>query len=61
MGRTWVIQWKHRAAGDRGSAVGTPDPQRVNGTARQLSGADIVLVVPLWELLPKIPGPRRSR
>ncbi|MFJ6614915.1 restriction endonuclease [Streptomyces sp. NPDC091289] len=95
MGRTWVIQCKHRAAGDGGSAVGTPDLQRVNGTARQLHGADIVLVVtngrfsarcaplaaqlqmhladrrtlaawasggqPLWELLPKIPGPRKSR
>ncbi|WP_434092273.1 restriction endonuclease [Streptomyces halstedii] len=29
----------------RGSAVGTPDLQRVTGTARQLYGADIVLVV----------------
>lgn len=45
LGRIWVIQCKHRAAGDRGSAVGTPDLQRVNGTARQLHGADIVLVV----------------
>ncbi|MFI6967271.1 restriction endonuclease [Streptomyces sp. NPDC050255] len=44
-GRTWVIQCKHRREGDRGSAVGTPDLQRVNGTARQLYGADIVLVV----------------
>ncbi|WP_393053067.1 restriction endonuclease [Streptomyces sp. LN549] len=44
-GRTWVIQCKHRRDGDRGSAVGTPDLQRVNGTARQLYGADIVLVV----------------
>ncbi|MGZ2361946.1 restriction endonuclease [Streptomyces sp. 372A] len=91
-GRVWVIQCKHRRAGDRGSAVGTPDLQRVNGTARQLYGADIVLVVtngrfsgrcaplaeklymhladrrmlaawaagsrPLWELLPRVPGPR---
>ncbi len=72
-----------------------PDLQRVNGTARQLYGADIVLVVtngrfstrcaplaaqlhmhladrrtlatwasdgrPLWELLPKIPPPRKGR
>ncbi|WP_334664583.1 restriction endonuclease [Streptomyces cyaneofuscatus] len=45
IGRTWVIQAKHRKDGDRGSAVGTPDLQRVNGTARQLYGADIVLVV----------------
>ncbi|MFZ4278305.1 restriction endonuclease [Streptomyces arboris] len=44
-GRTWVIQAKHRRDGDRGSAVGTPDLQRVNGTARQLYGADVVLVV----------------
>lgn len=45
LGRTWVIQCKHRKDGDRGSAVGTPDLQRVNGTARQLYGADVVLVV----------------
>ena len=95
LGRTWVIQAKHRKDGDRGSAVGTPDLQRVNGTARQLYGADVVLVVtngrfstrcaplaeqlhmhladrrtlaawasgerPLWELLPKVPPPRRGR
>ncbi|MFG2629949.1 restriction endonuclease [Streptomyces sp. NPDC048473] len=95
LGRTWVIQAKHRKDGDRGSAVGTPDLQRVNGTARQLYGADVVLVVtngrfstrcaplaqqlhmhladrrtlatwasggrPLWELLPKIPPPRKGR
>ncbi|MEV1048736.1 restriction endonuclease [Streptomyces sp. NPDC049916] len=95
LGRTWVIQVKHRRDGDRGSAVGTPDLQRVNGTARQLYGADVVLVVtngrfstrcpplaaqlhmhladrrtlatwasggrPLWELLPKVPPPRRGR
>jgi restriction system protein len=45
LGRSWVIQVKHRKDGDRGSAVGTPDLQRVNGTARQLYGADVVLVV----------------
>ncbi|MEU5137421.1 restriction endonuclease [Streptomyces californicus] len=94
LGRSWVIQVKHRKDGDRGSPVGTPDLQRVNGTARQLYGADIVLVVtngrfstrcaplaaqlhmrladrrtlatwasggrPLWELLPKIPPPRKG-
>ncbi|WP_324792464.1 restriction endonuclease [Streptomyces cyaneofuscatus] len=93
-GRTWVIQCKHRRDGDHGPGVGTPDLQRVNGTARQLYGADIVLVVtngrfttrcpplaaqlhmhladrrtlatwasggrPLWELLPKIPPPRKN-
>ncbi|WP_326707362.1 restriction endonuclease [Streptomyces cyaneofuscatus] len=36
LGRTGVIQCKHRRDGDRGSPVGTPDLQRVNGTARQL-------------------------
>ncbi len=95
LGRTWVIQAKHRKDGDRGSAVGTPDLQRVNGTARQLYGADIVLVItngrfstrcaplatqlhmhladrrvlatwasggrPLWELLQKVPPPRKGR
>ncbi|MGW6318784.1 restriction endonuclease [Streptomyces sp. NPDC055099] len=93
-GRKWVIQCKHRKAGAQGSPVGTPDLQRVNGTARQLYGADVVLVAtngrfsvrcaplaeqlrmhlvdrrllaawaagsrPLWELLPKVPPPRRS-
>ncbi|MFB8085984.1 restriction endonuclease [Streptomyces sp. NPDC055992] len=44
-GRAWVIQCKHRRAGDRGKAIGTPDLQRVNGTARQIHGADIVLVI----------------
>lgn len=95
LGRTCVIQVKHRRDGDRGSPVGTPDLQRVNGTARQLYGADVVLVVtngrfstrcqplatqlhmhladrhtlaawasggrPLWELLPKMPPPRKGR
>ncbi|MFJ1787058.1 restriction endonuclease [Streptomyces anulatus] len=45
MGRRWVIQSKRRKNGDRGSAVGTPDLQRVNGTDRRLDGADVVLVV----------------
>ncbi|RVU19955.1 restriction endonuclease [Streptomyces antnestii] len=92
-GRRWVIQCKHRRDGDRGAAVGTPDLQRVNGTARPLHRADVVVVVtngrfsakcptlarqldmhlvdrrtlatwaagsrPLWELLPRVPPPRR--
>ncbi len=33
-GRRWVIQCKHRRNGARGSAVGTPDLQGLNGTAR---------------------------
>ncbi|MDJ1645391.1 restriction endonuclease [Streptomyces pakalii] len=45
LGRAWVIQCKHRRAVDRGSPVGTADLQRVIGTARQLYGAGIVLIV----------------
>ncbi|ASY36630.1 hypothetical protein CAC01_09980 [Streptomyces sp. CLI2509] len=93
-GRRWLVQCKHRKDGAAGPAVGTPDLQRVNGTARQLHGADVVLVVtngrfsgkcpelagalrmhlvdrellgtwasgarPLWELLPRVPAPRRG-
>jgi restriction system protein len=44
-GRRWVIQCKHRRDGDRGSAVGTPDLHVLNGTARQLHGADVVVLV----------------
>ncbi len=33
-GRLWVIQCKHRRNGLAGSAVGTPDLQVLNGTAR---------------------------
>ncbi|MGY0021078.1 restriction endonuclease [Streptomyces sp. cg35] len=94
LGRRWVIQCKHRKAGAEGSAVGTPDLQRLNGTARPLHHADVVVLVtngrfsskcpplaqqlsialvdrqvlaawaagsrPLWEVLPKVPPPRRS-
>jgi restriction system protein len=44
-GRRWVIQCKHRRGGDRGSAVGTPDLQVLNGTARQVHGADVAVIV----------------
>lgn len=44
-GRRWVIQCKHRRAGLAGSAVGTPDLQVLNGTARQVHGADIAVIV----------------
>jgi len=44
-GRRWVIQCKHRRAGLSGSAVGTPDLQVLNGTARQVHGADIAVIV----------------
>ncbi|MFI1869506.1 restriction endonuclease [Streptomyces jumonjinensis] len=44
-GRRWVIQCKHRRNGTAGSAVGTPDLQVLNGTARQVHGADIAVIV----------------
>ncbi|MEV8350323.1 restriction endonuclease [Streptomyces niveus] len=44
-GRRWVIQCKHRRAGLAGSAVGTPDLQVLNGTARQIHGADVAVIV----------------
>jgi restriction system protein len=44
-GRLWVIQCKHRRDGDRGRAVGTPDLQVLNGTARPVHGADVVVLV----------------
>lgn len=44
-GRRWVIQCKHRRNGAAGSAVGTPDLQVLNGTARQVHGADIAVIV----------------
>ncbi|MEV0222254.1 restriction endonuclease [Streptomyces sp. NPDC050704] len=44
-GRRWVIQCKHRRGGDRGSAVGTPDLQVLNGTARPVHKADVVVLV----------------
>ncbi|MFJ1618567.1 restriction endonuclease [Streptomyces sp. NPDC088251] len=44
-GRHWVIQCKHRRKGLAGSAVGTPDLQVLNGTARQVHDADIAVIV----------------
>lgn len=44
-GRRWVIQCKHRRKGLAGSAVGTPDLQVLNGTARQVHGADVAVMV----------------
>ncbi|MEV6393540.1 restriction endonuclease [Streptomyces sp. NPDC051907] len=44
-GRRWVIQCKHRRNGLSGSAVGTPDLQVLNGTARQVHGADVAVIV----------------
>ncbi|MFE7355589.1 restriction endonuclease [Streptomyces sp. NPDC057543] len=44
-GRRWVIQCKHRRNGLAGSAVGTPELQVLNGTARQVHGADIAVIV----------------
>ncbi|MEC7051342.1 restriction endonuclease [Streptomyces violaceochromogenes] len=45
LGRRWVIQCKHRRNGARGSAVGTPDLQVLNGTARPVHGADVAVIV----------------
>ncbi|MFI8235018.1 restriction endonuclease [Streptomyces sp. NPDC085900] len=44
-GRRWVIQCKHRRNGVKGAAVGTPDLQVLNGTARQVHGADVAVIV----------------
>ncbi|MFA3872859.1 restriction endonuclease [Streptomyces sp. MMCC 100] len=44
-GRRWVVQCKHRRDGAQGSAVGTPDLQVLNGTARQVHGADVAVIV----------------
>ncbi|MEU9335666.1 restriction endonuclease [Streptomyces sp. NPDC048290] len=44
-GRRWVIQCKHRRDGLSGSAVGTPDLQVLNGTARPVHGADVAVIV----------------
>ncbi|MGW7673023.1 restriction endonuclease [Streptomyces sp. NPDC054775] len=44
-GRRWVLQCKHRKNGDRGSAVGTPDLQVLNGTGRPVHKADVVVMV----------------
>ncbi|MFJ3214226.1 restriction endonuclease [Streptomyces flaveolus] len=44
-GRRWVIQGKHRRNGAQGSPVGTPDLQVLNGTARQVHGADVAVIV----------------
>ncbi|MFJ4536634.1 restriction endonuclease [Streptomyces tibetensis] len=45
LGRRWVIQCKHRRNGARGLAVGTPDLQVLNGTARPVHGADVAVIV----------------
>jgi restriction system protein len=44
-GRRWVIQCEHRRDGERGSAVGTPDLQVLNGTARPVHLADVAVMV----------------
>ncbi|KES08438.1 restriction endonuclease [Streptomyces toyocaensis] len=44
-GRRWVIQCKHRRNGASGAAVGTPELQVLNGTARQVHGADVAVIV----------------
>ncbi|MDX3319785.1 restriction endonuclease [Streptomyces sp. ME03-5684b] len=44
-GRRWVIQCKRRRNGAHGSPVGTPDLQVLNGTALQVHGADVAVLV----------------
>lgn len=44
-GRVWAIQCTHRRDGVRGSAVGTGVLQQANGTARQIHGADVAVVL----------------
>ncbi|CAM5232419.1 Restriction endonuclease OS=Streptomyces tendae OX=1932 GN=F3L20_33740 PE=4 SV=1 [Streptomyces tendae] len=44
-GRRWVIQCKYRRNGAHGSPVGTPDLQVLNGTARQVHGADVAVII----------------
>ncbi|WP_318219295.1 restriction endonuclease [Streptomyces sp. SCL15-6] len=44
-GRRWMIQCKHRRNGAQGSPVGTPDLQVLNGTARQVHGADVAVII----------------
>ncbi|MFJ8649526.1 restriction endonuclease [Streptomyces sp. NPDC093546] len=59
-GRRWVIQCKHRRQGLAGSAVGTPDLQVLNGTARRHTlGVWASGSRPLWELLRAVPPPRK--
>jgi restriction system protein len=45
LGRRWVIQCKHRKNGERGSVVGTPDLQVLNGTGRPVHSGDVVVLV----------------
>ncbi|MEU8794565.1 restriction endonuclease [Streptomyces sp. NPDC048643] len=44
-GRRWVIQCKHRRSGTKGSAVGTPDLQVLNGTGRPVHQGDVIVMV----------------
>ncbi|MFI1107782.1 restriction endonuclease [Streptomyces physcomitrii] len=44
-GRIWAVQCKHRRDGDQGSAVGVGVLQQVNGTARQIHGAEVAVVL----------------
>ncbi|MFR9787217.1 restriction endonuclease [Streptomyces sp. MB22_4] len=55
-GRYWVIQCKHRRNGLRGSAIGTPELQTLNGTGRPVHGGDVVVMVTNG----RISGPARD-
>ncbi|AEY94386.1 putative transmembrane restriction endonuclease (plasmid) [Streptomyces hygroscopicus subsp. jinggangensis 5008] len=56
LGRLWVIQCKHRRKGLDGSAVGTPELQKLNGTGRPVHGGDVVVMVTNG----RISGPARD-
>lgn len=60
-GRRWVIQCKHRRKGLAGSAVGTPDLQVLNGTARQVHGADVAVMVTNGRVTAPFPSPGRPQ
>ncbi|WSQ06381.1 restriction endonuclease [Streptomyces sp. NBC_01231] len=60
-GRLWVIQCKHRRDGDRSSAIGTPDLQVLNGTARPVHGADVVVLVTNGRISSRGPAFARSQ
>lgn len=61
-GRIWAVQCKHRRDGDRGSAVGVGVLQQVNGTARQIHGADVAVVLTNGRFTSKaVPWGRRHR
>ncbi|MFI5667732.1 MULTISPECIES: restriction endonuclease [unclassified Streptomyces] len=60
-GRRWVIQCKHRKDGWSGSAVGTPDLQRLNGTGRQIHNGDVIVMLTNGRFSKQAPGFAKSQ